>query len=99
MCRFKSGIILKTRCVIAEGADDSHSNLLEQLNIEDTTANAMKKFVRVELLPPNDEWWTDPDTWKINVDQDILPDWYKDDPEKHNAEFRQAVKDCGRCTY
>ena len=92
MCRFKSGIILKTRCVVAEGADDSHSNLLEKLNIVDTETNAMTKFVRVELLPPNDEWWTDPDTWEINVDQDILPDWYKEDPEKYNAEFRQAVK-------
>ena len=93
MCRFKSGIILKTRCAVAEGANDSHSDLLEQLNIEDTEVNAMSKFVRVELLPPNNEWWTDPETWKINVDQDILPDWYKADSEKYNAEFRQAVKD------
>ena len=93
MCRFKSGIILKTRCVVAEGANDSHGDLLEQLNIRDTETNAMTKFVRVELLPPEDEWWTDPDTWDINVDQDILPDWYKEDPEKYNAEFRQAVKD------
>lgn len=62
MCRFKSGIILKTRCVVAEGADDSHSNLLKKLNIEDTGTNAMTKFVRVELLPPSDEWWTDPAT-------------------------------------
>ena len=27
------------------------------------------------------------------MDQDILPDWYKEDPQRYNTEFRQAVKD------
>ena len=93
MCRFKSGIILKTRCVVAPGANDSHSNLLEKLNIEDTTENAMRKFVRAELIPPNDEWWTNPDTWEAVVDQDITPDWFDEDKEKYLEEFRQAVKE------
>lgn len=82
MCEFKSGIILKNRNVIAEGENDSHSDLLEKLNIEDTTENAMRVFVRAELLPPNGEWWTDVDTWKFHVDQDIVPDWF--DLDKKN---------------
>ena len=93
MCRFKSGIILKSKSVVAEGADDSHSALLEKLNIEDTRENAMRKFVRAELLPPNNEWWTDPDTWEVNVDQDILPEWFETDRERYLDEFRAAVKD------
>ena len=93
MCQFKSGIILKTRCVVAQGSDDSHTSLLEELNIEDTRENAMRKFVRVELVPPNGEWWTNPDTWKINVDQDITPDWFEFDKEKYLDEFRKAVKE------
>ncbi len=93
MCQFRSGIILKNRCVVAQGANDSHSDLLKELNIEDTTENAMRRFVRVELLPPNREWWIDPDLWDINVDQDILPDWYLSDPERYNEEFRAAVKE------
>ena len=93
MCQFKSGIILKTRCVVAQGADDSHTTLLEELNIEDTIENAMRKFVRVELVPPIREWWTDPDTWKINVDQDITPEWFEADKEKYLDEFRKAVKE------
>ena len=91
MCRFKSGIILKSRSYIAEGYDDSHTNLLEKLNIEDTTENAMRKFVRVELIPDNDEWWTDPKDWKVNIDQDILPDWFKEDEQKYLEEFRKRV--------
>ena len=93
MCRFRSGIILKTRVVVAQGADDSHTNLLEELGIEDTNENAMRKFVRVELIPPNGEWWTDPDTWEPNVDQDILPEWFETDRERYIEEFRSAVKD------
>ena len=93
MCNFKSGIILKNRCVIAQGSDDSHTNLLNELNIEDTTQNAMTKFVRAELLPPNDEWWTNPETWTFCVDQDIVPDWYETDKAKYEAEFRAAVKE------
>ena len=92
MCRFKSGIILKNRCVIAQGSNDSHTALLEELNIEDSRTNAMTKFVRAELLPPNDEWWTSPDTWSFNVDQDITPDWFDNDVCKYEAEFRDAVK-------
>ena len=92
MCRFKSGIILKNRCVVAEGANDSHSDLLDSLNIEDTRENAMRKFVRAELIPANDEWWTNPDTWEINIDQDITPDWFDLDKEKYIEEFKQTVK-------
>ena len=93
MCRFKSGIILKNRCVIAQGADDSHSTLLEGLGIKDTAENAMTKFVRAELLPPEDEWWTNPDTWEAHIDQDILPEWFDTDREKYINDFRSAVKD------
>ena len=91
MCRFKSGIILKTRCVIAQGSDDSHTRLLEELKIEDSELNAMSKFVRAELIPPNGEWWTHPDTWEINIDQDITPDWFNDDKTRYIEEFKQAV--------
>ena len=93
MCRFRSGIILKTKCVVAQGSDDSHTTLLEELNIEDTWENAMRKFVSVELVPPNNEWWTEPDAWKINVDQDIVPEWFEIDREKYLEGFKNAVKE------
>lgn len=94
MCRLKSGIIFKGRSVVAPGENDSHSDLLEELGMEDTQANAMTKFVRAELLPPNDEWWTDPDTWKMHVDQDIVPDWFDIDREKYEpgiSRIREGV--------
>ena len=91
MCNFKSGIILKGKCVIAESSDESHTKLLENLNIVDDRLNAMTTFVRAELLPPNGKWWTDPSTWKFHVDQDILPEWYLEDKEKYEQDFRKTI--------
>jgi hypothetical protein len=39
MCKFKSGIILKNRVVLAPENNDNHSNLLESLGIEDNDMN------------------------------------------------------------
>ena len=93
MCKFKSGIILKNKCVVASADNDSHSYLLRELSIEDTSENAMRKFVRAELVPDNDEWWTDPDAWKFTVDQDITPEWFENDKGSYENKFREAVKD------
>ena len=95
MCRFKSGIILKNKVVVAPGENDSHSDLLESLGINDDYFTATNVFVRAELVPVNDEWWIDPaeepDKWRFVVDQDMRPEWF--DESEHEKIFREAV--CG----
>lgn len=93
MCQFKSGIILKNKVVLAPEGNDSHSDLLESLGIEDDRMNAMKVFVRAELLPPNGNKAVPVDEWNFNVDQDITPDWFSADRGKYEMEFRDAVKE------
>ena len=93
MCQFKSGIILKNRCVVAPADNDSHSDLLKSLKLEDSYTNAINVFVRAELIPPDDEWWTNPEGWQIHIDQDITPNWFELDKEKYISEFRSAVKE------
>lgn len=92
MCRFKSGIILKNRVVLAPEGNESHSDLLRSLNIEDNHMNASKTFVRAELIPQNDDKMSDVKNWRYKVDQDIIPDWYEKDPERYEQEFRGAVE-------
>lgn len=93
MCQFKSGIILKSKVVVAPEGNDSHNDLLESLGIEDNYAGATKKFVRAELVPKNDEWWVSPeeypDKWTFVIDQDITPDWF--DKAESEKVFREAV--------
>lgn len=86
MCQMKSCLVLKNRVFCP--ANDSHQNMLEELGIEDNETNAMKTFVRVELIPPeatfnyfDDKYFTSLQAplseWKLVVDQDILPDWWE----------------------
>ena len=93
MCRFKSGLIFKDRVVLAPMYNESHSCMLERMEIEDDDFNARKVFVRAELLPYNDDFMSDINKWKYIVDQDVTPDWYDEDPERYEDMFRESVKE------
>ena len=75
MCNFKSGIILKNKIILAPEGNESYSNLLKSLGIEDNYTNAFKTFVRAELIPKNNDKMTYVKEWRYKVDQDIVPDW------------------------
>lgn len=92
MCKFKSGIILKNKVVLTPEGNESHSDLLESLEIADTHMNAAKTFVRAELIPKDNDRMSDVKNWRYEVDQDIVPDWYEKDPERYEHEFRNAVE-------
>ena len=93
MCRFKSGIITKNGVTLAPMYNDSHSRLLESMGIKDNQTNAMRVFVRAELVPPNNDKTVDVDKWKYIVDQDIVPDWYEQDPKRYEYEMRESVRE------
>ncbi len=94
MCEFKSGIIFKNRVELAPLGNESHSSLLENLGVEDNEFNASKKFVRAELIPPEKYVIiSDISKWTYKVDQDIVPEWYSNDPERYEEEFKESVKD------
>lgn len=93
MCRFKSGIILKNKVVLAPDENESHTDLLESLGIEDSTVNMAKMFVRVELIPKDDNKMNDVKEWRYIVDQNFTPDWYDKDPKRYEQQFRDAVEE------
>lgn len=93
MCRFKSGLIFKDRVVLAPMYNESHSRMLERMEIEDSDFNARKVFVRAELLPENDDIMSDVNKWKYVIDQDVTPDWYDVDSKKYEDMFRAEVRD------
>lgn len=93
MCRLFSGIATKNKIYLAPAYNQSHSRLLDKLNIEDSKKNASRVFVRMELIPKNDDLTSDVSTWKFIVDQDIVPEWFENDRGRYEEEFRDAVKD------
>lgn len=93
MCRFLSGVIMKNRVVLAPIYNQSHSDLLEQLNIEDNYTNASRIFVRAELIPKNDNRTTPVDEWEFIIDQDITPEWFDIEKNYYESLMRDAVKE------
>ena len=89
MCKFKSGIILKDRVFVPDY--DSHTDMLEELKIADTRSNAERLFIRAELIPKNNDVFSDVNEWALNVDQDIIPDWFV--PEYDRQRMIEAVKE------
>ena len=88
MCKLKSAIILKDRIFMPDY--DSHSKMLEELGITDDYLGASKKFVRAELSPTDGDVFSNVDTWVLNVDQDITPEWFDADEQK--PRMIEAVK-------
>ena len=89
MCKLKSAIILKDRVFIPDY--DSHSDMLVELDIEDTKANAERLFVRAELSPKDGDAFAPVDDWVFKVDQDIRPEWFVESYEE--GRMREAVKE------
>ena len=89
MCKLKSAIILKNKIFMPDY--DSHSKMLEELEITDDYLGASKKFVRVELSPKNNDVFSDIDAWDLTVDQDITPEWFS--KEEYKPKMIEAVKE------
>ena len=83
MCRYKSGVMKEDSVFVPDY--DSHTDMLTELGIEDTEANARSKFVRFERYPKDGNVFSDISTWIYRVDQDILPDWYVEEVDKARA--------------
>lgn len=86
MCRLKSCLVLKDRVFCPDY--NSHQSMLEELGIEDDYLHASKTFVRVEFTPPdNTKSLIEPlDRWTLEVDQDIVPEWWDEKVDRQRVE-------------
>ena len=88
MCKLKSGIVLRDRIFLPDYA--SHTDMLDELGIEDNYLNATKTFVRFEYSPLDNDVFTPVSEWHLRIDQDIIPDWF--DEEKYLPRIVEAVE-------
>ena len=86
MCQLKSCLVLKDRVFCPDY--NSHQQMLEELGIEDDYLHASKTFVRVEFTPPdNTKSLIEPlDRWTLEVDQDIVPEWWDEKTDRQRVE-------------
>lgn len=67
MCNFLSGIIRRNEIVLAPMYNQSHSALIRKLNIHDEN-RLEASFVKIELLPYEDNLLSDITKWRYVVD-------------------------------
>lgn len=86
MCQLKSCLVLKDRVFCPDY--NSHQQMLEELGIEDDYLHASKTFVRVEFTPPDvvKSLMEPLDRWTLEVDQDIVPEWWDEKADRQRVE-------------
>ena len=78
MCNLKSMIVLRNK-VFCPLDYDHHTEMLEELGIKDDVDNSTVKFVRVEMLPVDNNIFNhNLDNWKIKIDQPNTPEWFNE---------------------
>lgn len=89
MCQFFSAIITKDD-ILWDKFVDSHEILLFRAGILDDLVTP--DFVRVELLPSKTIFCKDLSKWLLNVDQDIVPDWFIGKKHIYADKLREILK-------
>ena len=69
MCKSASMIITKS-ATFYDTTMDQHELIIKANYLTDG------EFVRVEIVPPGNDYSLPLDQWKFRVDQDILPEWW-----------------------
>jgi hypothetical protein len=74
MCRPASFVVTKDS-VLWSPTTESHEEIITEFGLH---ADGVRgpNICRVELIPEDDLYWTDPATWSFGVDQDTLPEWW-----------------------
>ena len=88
MCRFYSAIVMKNGDLLHNENLMSHEDIIDLFGINDTQVNC-DKFVRVEFTPDESSDYPDIEKYKLQVDEDSIPEWF----EKHREYVTLQLKD------
>jgi len=87
MCKFYSAIVMRSGDILHDEHLMSHEDIIRLYNINDSQINC-DKFVRVEYTPDESSDFPDISKYKLNVDEDSIPDWF----EKHREYTIERLK-------
>jgi hypothetical protein len=72
MCRLASFVVTREK-VLWHPSDDSHEKIISHYHLDDKRES---NFVRVEMVPPNGDYFKPFSEWKFCIDQDKIPEWF-----------------------
>ncbi|MHC4464909.1 MAG: hypothetical protein ACYS30_26290 [Planctomycetota bacterium] len=76
MCKPASFVVTKKE-VFWSKLDESHEVIIEENKLKEKDVHGNITFVRIEIVPPENNYGLPFSKWKYNLDQDILPEWPK----------------------
>src|ERR1051325_9048762 len=90
MCQIFSCVVLEDGRVLthSEPMQHSHTEIRKLHAIGDVSVN---QAANVELVPPDGDFLSDVAAWKLILDHEREPEWWKDDLPALDDKVRQAV--------
>jgi hypothetical protein len=93
MCNFLSGIGFLDGSIKTSDATDSHEHLILAFGLKESNNLSKNGWVRFEYHPENNADMCDVTKYRLNIDQDIIPDWVTDEiKESWERKANQLVK-------
>ena len=90
MCQPASFVVTKKEVFWSENSD-SHELIIEEKKLKEMDVRGNPTFVRIEIVPPNNDYRLPFKQWNYKLDQDIRPEWY--DGEDVERRCRAKLKD------
>ena len=93
MCRPASMIATKGK-VFWSTKSEGHEDIIEEYELKERDIRDNIRFVRIEIIPPSNDFRLPFREWEYHLDQDILPDWYdaKDVEKRCRAKLEEWRK-------
>ena len=68
----------------------SHSEIIRDAGLP--VEISVNQYAKVELLPPNDQYASDVEGWKLNLDEERTPEWWEENLPEIDARVRDAAQ-------
>ena len=71
-------------------AHHSHSEIIRDAGL--TEEISINQYAQVELLPPDDQYASDVEGWKLKLDEERTPGWWEENLPEIDARVRDAAQ-------
>jgi len=90
MCKFYSAIVMKNGDLLHDVNLTSHEDIIDLYGLKDNSQR--NNFVRVEFTPDDEKDFADIEKYKLNVDENVTPDWFERHREYVLSRLTDIVK-------
>ncbi|HUS51710.1 MAG TPA: hypothetical protein VMZ91_16200, partial [Candidatus Paceibacterota bacterium] len=82
MCQFKSFVVTKGKKVLMLEDKDSHEDIVDFYNLDDSKKGEISNIVRLEISPKGFLFSCSKRNWEVKIDEEVTPEWFKNRKEK-----------------